>query len=297
MGGGATKSKKYEGASAGAPASEPKGSSGGAAQPKTIEKIDLRNPENFKSHLQDPSAAPARGRSCRAFDGEGDKSRESHVVRIALTGGPCAGKSSALEHITTAGKQHGFDVYTAPESATLIFSAGCSYPEDPESCYFFQQSLARLELQLERSLIKIAGNTGRPSIVIFDRGLMDIKGYIEDELWQRLLKDIGAGGDHHGANGIDENYLLSRYDAVIHLVTAADGAEEFYKWGKTSDDSGNIVIRGEPPEQARALDQKMRKAWENHKSHFIIKNGDAGFAAKMEEASRAVIDTAKRWHP
>jgi hypothetical protein len=26
-----------------------------------------------------------------------------------------------------------------------------------------------------------------------------------------------------------------RYDGVIHLVTAADGAESFYKWGRTTD--------------------------------------------------------------
>ena len=29
-----------------------------------------------------------------------DKPRETHVVRVALTGGPCAGKSSALEELT-----------------------------------------------------------------------------------------------------------------------------------------------------------------------------------------------------
>ena len=33
-------------------------------------------------------------------------------------------------------------------------------------------------------------------------------------------------------------YILSRYDAVVHMDTAAKGAEKFYKFGKTVDDSG-----------------------------------------------------------
>eukprot|EP00971_Amphidinium_carterae_P160358 3179184-Amphidinium_carterae.1 len=39
------------------------------------------------------------------------------VVRIALTGGPCAGKSSALETVIQCAKKEGFDVYTAPDAA------------------------------------------------------------------------------------------------------------------------------------------------------------------------------------
>lgn len=48
---------------------------------------------------------------------------------------------------------------------------------------------------------------------------MDGKAYMEPDSWQVLL-------DEYGYNLI--NLRDKRYDAVIHLVTAADGAEEFY---------------------------------------------------------------------
>lgn len=221
--------------------------------------------------------------------------KETQVVRIALTGGPCAGKSSALEHIIEAAKEDGYDVYTAPETATLIFNCGNTFPTTPEGVFKFQQSLARWQLAMERSLTRLAGITGRPSIIIFDRGLLDAKGYMDDASWNQLMIDVGAGGDGH-VNGINEEYILKRYDAVIHLVTAAEGAEEFYKWGRTVDDSGNIVIRMETPEQARELDRRMQEVWANHKRHVIIKNTAAGFKAKLDEASTAVVSVANLKH-
>ena len=53
--------------------------------------------------------------------------------------------------------------------------------------------------------------------------------------------------------GISEDYALRRYDAVIHMVTAADGARQFYKCGQVTDDSGHEVLRRETPDEAVAL--------------------------------------------
>lgn len=48
---------------------------------------------------------------------------------------------------------------------------------------------------------------------------MDPKGYMDDNTWQAVL-------DESGWNSV---YLRDkRYDAVIHMVTAADGADKFY---------------------------------------------------------------------
>ena len=40
---------------------------------------------------------------------------------------------------------------------------------------------------------------------------------------------------------------------VIHLVTAADGAEKHYKFGHTTDDAGLAVFRRETPAIAREV--------------------------------------------
>lgn len=290
MGGGCGKEKYKRTAADGDEASDPQTVSNA---PSGIHNESVSPLRRMLPSLRDRGKASV-SRKAEKFNEK--KRHETQVVRIALTGGPCAGKSSVLEHIIKAGTQEGFDIYSAPEAATLIFNSGCTFPEDREKAYFFQQSLCRMQLELERSLISIAGNTGRPSVIIFDRGLMDVKGYMDDEGWQRLLQNLGAGSDGQ-KNGVDEQYLLTRYDAVIHLVTAADGAEKFYKWGKTTDDSGNTVIRGEPPEQARALDKKMQEVWKNHSNHIIIGNTDAGFKAKLEAAAAAVIKIAHVQHP
>lgn len=228
------------------------------------------------------------------------------VVRVVLTGGPCAGKSSALEHLSKAASAAGFDVYTAPESATLMFHAGCAPPdEEAEAAKFwpaFQHSLTRLQLNMERSLTRVAESTGRPSILVLDRGLADGKGYCSDELWADILATVDSAaptdvsyGSHPKA-GMSEQYIHSRYDAVIHLVTAADGASKFYKWGETVDDSGNAVTRSESPEAAVALDVKMRECWRGHPRHVIIPNTDAGFTAKLDACTDAILTTARELH-
>ena len=55
-----------------------------------------------------------------------------------------------------------------------------------------------------------------------------------------------------------------RYDAVFHLVTAADGAEEFY--GKGND------ARYESEKEAILIDKKLQLAWLGHPRHEIIDN-------------------------
>ena len=55
-----------------------------------------------------------------------------------------------------------------------------------------------------------------------DRGIFDGKAYVEPEDWVEILK-----GCNYDVEKSDEIMDL-RYDAVIHMVTAADGAPKFY---------------------------------------------------------------------
>ena len=91
-------------------------------------------------------------------------------------------------------------------------------------------------------------------------------------------------------------YLLDRYDGVVHLVTAADGAEDFYKSGHTVDDSGNAVVRRENAEEARALDRKLQACFHGHPRHVVVRN-EGGFQQKVENTVQAVLDIALSVHP
>lgn len=55
-----------------------------------------------------------------------------------------------------------------------------------------------------------------------------------------------------------------RYDCVIHLVTAADGAEDSY--------NKNNEVRHESPAEAIMVDRKLQIAWLGHPNYAIIDN-------------------------
>jgi hypothetical protein len=56
-----------------------------------------------------------------------------------------------------------------------------------------------------------------------------------------------------------------RYDAVIHMVTAADGASEFYNLDNPSRYEKDL-------ETAKEVDQHLRNAWHAHPYWILIEN-------------------------
>ena len=56
-------------------------------------------------------------------------------------------------------------------------------------------------------------------VILIDRGLMDGSAYVDKDQWQGLLDELGV---------TTIQLRDQRYDAVIHLMTAADGAGDFY---------------------------------------------------------------------
>jgi len=224
------------------------------------------------------------------------------VVRIALTGGPCAGKSSALSHLCRAATEEGFDVLTAPEVATLFFNSGYQFPS-PNSPTFeeqkleFQKQNLELQLGLEKSVNALAASTGRPTIVVFDRGMMDPKAYLSAERWEQAVRELARAGSLPTDKVDDaERFMNDKYDGCIHLVTAADGAPGFYKCGDVQDDNGLVVHRRESAEEACAIDRKLQAVWAGHVRHRIVPNA-RGFHHKLFCATEAVLEIARAKHP
>ena len=84
----------------------------------------------------------------------------------------------------------------------------------------FQKGLIRLQMQLEESFLEIGQMVQDQHVVILiDRGLLDGSAYVSRDEWQALMADLNMN-----LVSLRDN----RYDAVLHLVTAADGAEAFY---------------------------------------------------------------------
>lgn len=183
-----------------------------------------------------------------------------YIVRICLTGGPCAGKTTGITHITERLRERGYEVFVLPEAASMIFGSGAriipsSYTA--EGLISFQYHLLLLQMMVEDIFHGIAANSGAErAVLICDRGVMDGSAYMPEELWTQMLYD----------HNLNESRLRDqRYDQVIHLCTAADGAEEFYTLGGNS-------ARSESPEEARRLDALLIRAWMQHPNFVLIHN-------------------------
>ena len=75
---------------------------------------------------------------------------------------------------------------------------------------------------------------------------------------------------------MENNLIEKRYDAVVHMVTAAEGAEEFYNLSNEA--------RYEDAEAARARDHKLRQAYLSHSKYMIVDNAGKSFEEKISGA-------------
>lgn len=145
---------------------------------------------------------------------------EKTIKKIVLTGGPCAGKTTALVKIIEHFTSRGYKVFTIPEVPTLFIQAGMDYLT-PNKNLFYEGEKATLEIQLalEDKFMKMAQQCDEPAVIICDRGAMDISAYMDPATWEQITRSVGTSTDE-----LREH----RYDAVLHLVSAADGAEKYY---------------------------------------------------------------------
>lgn len=194
------------------------------------------------------------------------------IKKIVLTGGPCAGKTTALVKVIEHFSNLGWKVFTVPEVPTLFSQSGMDYLTDNQT-FFYEGEKATLEMQLslEDHFEKVAQSYGDKAIIICDRGAMDISAYMKPQIWNQITQDVGTS---------TQELRDRRYDAVLHLVSAADGAEEYYT-------TANNEERTEGIELARVLDKKVIEAWSGHPHHRVINNHD-NFDTKLRRVIKEI---------
>ena len=194
---------------------------------------------------------------------EGERNME--ITKIVITGGPCAGKSTAMSWVQNAFTQMGYTVLFVPETATELITGGVA----PWTCGTnaeYQQ--CQLQLQIEKEKIFEQAARTMPVdkvLIVCDRGTLDNKAYMDDIEFATAIRFIGS----------NEVELRDSYDAVFHLVTAAKGAEEFYT-------TANNSARTETVEEAAALDDKLIAAWTGH-PHLRVIDNTTSFEDKMKK--------------
>ena len=195
------------------------------------------------------------------------------VLKIVLTGGPCAGKTKVLNKLTDVLEKKGFKVFTVFEAATALILNGIR-PCDELPLPKFQEFVLDMQLKNEEIFNNVKKYYDPEKIIIiFDRAIMDGCAYIDKKtLFEPMLEK----------RGLTINDIYSRYDIVIHLVTAADNQESHYKWNNPeSECKGNNAARSETPEEARLKDKKTRDAWMHHPNVKVI-DSTPNFSEKFE---------------
>lgn len=190
---------------------------------------------------------------------------------IAITGGPCGGKSTFLAKVHEWLQSYGIQTIIVSETATEIINAGIN--PGLAGIEFFEEMLFKYQIHREETYLsaakKIVGKKG-PIVVLCDRGILDCLAYIEKDIFFRICE----------SQGYTIKDLMDRYKLIVHLTTAASGAEKFYTLQ-------NNVARSETVLEARQIDKKTEQAWLGHSHHIIIDN-QTGFDAKMLRALQSL---------
>lgn len=199
---------------------------------------------------------------------------DKEIYKIVLTGGPCAGKTTALTKLEEMLTDAGFHVLIVSESATELIKGGARpFGNGKIDMTDFQTLMVDYQLQKERIYLDACRLIPNNKIVIiYDRGVVDNKAYINQEKYTKIIADMN----------LSEIELMDAYNLVLHLTTAALGATEFYTLA-------NNQARTETVEEAIALDRKTLEAWVGHPNLKIIDN-DCDFEGKMEK----VIDEVSK---
>lgn len=198
------------------------------------------------------------------------------ITRICLTGGPCAGKTTALSTLSSHLTQTGFKVLQVPEAATMLMKGGAMIETRKltfAEAVKFQINVMKMQMSLEDIFIEIALNQDQPIIILCDRGVMDGSAYTDENVWQAILDETQWS---------TIQLRDRRYEAVIHLVTCADGALEFYT-------QANNEARYESKNEAIELDKKLINAWVGHPHFSIIDNREQGFQKKIDRCLDTVL--------
>ena len=208
------------------------------------------------------------------------------ITRIVLTGGPAAGKTTLTSRILKEFKQDdGWRVITIPETATELMAGfgirpfgGCV------TMLEFQYLVVADQLHKEQLALRAAAMVPEENVLIlYDRAVFDDKAYVSDDEFRAVLASFGK----------TEEEILAGYDAVLHLVSCAKGAEFAYNFGN--------AVRYESVEGAREMDDKTIRAWSTHPNLHIIDNS-VDFEDKMTRGLRAVYECLgekapeQHWH-
>lgn len=188
------------------------------------------------------------------------KTRKHAIHKIALSGGPGGGKSTAAELFKREYKDH---ISLVPEVATLLFKGGYPRVDSPLVVESIQSSIFHVQNNIENTYATLFPH----HTLLCDRGTVDGGAY-----WpqgpEAFFEKMGTTIEKE----------LAKYDAVIFFETAAAGGLAI--------DLGNPV-RNEDQRKAIELDLRLKDLWSRHPNFVYIKN-EPSFLEKILAGIKAM---------
>jgi CYTH domain-containing protein len=197
---------------------------------------------------------------------------DPNFTAIAVTGADVGGKSKFMERARKYLDGNGnFLVAVQSEVASELIANGFHPVLGWKDELVFQRYLLEYMHYREQMYYRMLAeqDASKHRVLLCDRGALDSIAYIGREKFESLLESIGQ----------DPHHWRERYKAVVHLVTAADGAEDVYMRERYNN-PGRII---RPPEEARELDRKTQDAWHGHPHHIVVGN-ETDFETKVNKA-------------
>jgi hypothetical protein len=188
----------------------------------------------------------------------------SGLVFVVLTGGPCGGKTTLINELLADPEWSG-RIAALPEAISFMRGLGVS-PGEP----LFQRLMVLLQTALEDA-VRVGLQEAKPRLVLCHRGSLDPLAYWLARGWKEE--------DFFAYTGMSREEHYRRYYAVIHLVTAADGAAEAYRrWPDAH--------RSETLEEAIRLDRLLQHVWGGHPRYIRLDNKDKDWNTKSALARK-----------
>lgn len=202
---------------------------------------------------------------------------QNNIPEIAIIGGPCSGKTTALKYLQKRFTKDGYRVFVGREIPTDVILGGVHdiaelAKKDMKKYIGTQRSMLLENIDQRKHLLERANVfKDEKCIIFYDRYGMCQKGYMPEGSFERVLREEGL------------SYFDVR-DCILgaaHLVTAALGAEKFYT-------RRNNKARHEATlEAAREADRKTLNAWLGH-PHLRVIDNSTGFNKKMKRLYKAI---------
>lgn len=172
------------------------------------------------------------------------------LTKIVITGGPCAGKTTAIERVKLYYQNLGYCVLVVAETPTEIIKSGITLEEFGKIP--FQKAIINLQIQKEKIVLEaFPTKLNKDVIILYDRGIIDHFIYVNQTEKTNIEEALNIRRDE----------CYKNYDAVFHMCSTAKGLPNLFF---------NTECRKEPVEEALKLENLIKKAWEIHSFYYFV---------------------------